>query len=96
MTPEVKIFSLIESLYPTSYLTSIDTFSLSRIVFEIFDIKVFWVRPLTSEGYMGSKHAIPLESPYMTSYLFSMDTISLSRTVFEIFDLKFLGFDLDL
>ena len=32
-----KIFSPFESPYMTSCLTSIDTFSLSRIVFEIFD-----------------------------------------------------------
>ena len=34
-----KIFSPFESPYRTSYLTSIDTFSLSRTVFEIFDFK---------------------------------------------------------
>ena len=72
----------------TSYLTSMDTISLSRTVFEIFDFKVFrvWPWPLTPEGHLGSKKIIPFERPYMTSYLTSMDTISLSRTVFEIFD----------
>ena len=35
-----KIFSPYESPYMISYLTSIDTFSLSRTVFEIFDLKV--------------------------------------------------------
>ena len=74
----------------TSYLTSMDTISLSRTVSEIFEFKVFrvWPWPLTPKGHLGSKNCISLESPYMTSYLTSMDTISLSRTVFEIFDFK--------
>ena len=78
------------SPYMTSYLTSMDTISLSRLVFEIFDFKVFrvWPWPLTSKGHLGSKYFIPFERPYMTSYLTSMDTISLSRTVLEIFDFK--------
>ena len=64
--------------------------SLSRTVFEIFDVKVFrvWPWPLTPKGHLGSKQFIPFESPYMTCYLTSMDNISLSRTVFEIFDFK--------
>ena len=85
-----KIFSLLESPYMTSYLTSIDTLSLSRTAFEIFDFKVFrvWLWPLSSKGHLGSTKILPFESPYMTSYLTSMDTISLSHTVFEIFDFK--------
>ena len=82
----------------TSYLTSMDNISLSRTVFEIFDLKVFrvWPWPLTPMGHMGSKFIIPFERSYMTSYLTSMGTISLSRTVFEIFDLENSGFDPDL
>ena len=74
----------------TSHLTSMDTISLSRTVFEIFDFKVFRVRPwlLTPKGHLGTNIFIPFEIPYMTSYLTSMDSISLSRTVFEIFDFK--------
>ena len=74
----------------TSYLTSMDTISLSRTVLEIFDIKVFRVWPwaLTPEGHLGSKNVIQFENPCLTSYLTSMDTISLSRTVLEIFDIK--------
>ena len=74
----------------TFYLTYIDTISLSRTVFEIFDFKVLrvWPWPLTPKGHLGSKTFMPFERPYMTSYLTHMDTISLSRTVFEIFDLK--------
>ena len=85
-----KFFIPFESPYMTSYLTSIDTSSLSRTVFEIFDFTIFrvWPWPLTSKGHLGSKIFIPFESPYMTSYLTSMDTIFLSRTVFEIFDFK--------
>ena len=85
-----KIFSLFESSYMTPYLTSINTFFLSRTFFEIFDFKVFWVWPwpLTFRGHLGSKIFSPFESPYMTSYLISIDTFFLSRTVFEIFDFK--------
>ena len=85
-----KIFSPFESPYMTSYLTSIDTFSLSRTVFEIFDFKVFrvWPWPLTFRGHLRSNICLPFESPYMTSYLTSIDIFSLSRTVFEIFDFK--------
>ena len=85
-----KNFIQFESPYMTSYLTSMDTISLSRTVFEIFDFKVFrvWPWPLTPNKHLGSKYFIPLRSLYMTSYLTSMDIISLSRTVFEIFDFK--------
>ena len=72
----------------TSYLTSMDTISLSRTVFEIFDFKAFrdWPWPLTPKGHLGSKNGIQFERPYMTAYLTALD--SLSRTVFEIFDFK--------
>ena len=85
-----KTFFSFERPYMTSYLTSMDTISLSRTVFEIFDFKIFRVRPrpLTPKGHLGSENFIPLESPHMTYYLTSMDTISLSRTVSEIFDFK--------
>ena len=85
-----KNFILFESSYMTSYLTSMDTVSLSLAVFEIFDFKIFRVWPwhLTPKGHLGSKNFILFESPYMTSYLISMDTVSLSLTVFEIFDFK--------
>ena len=85
-----KIFAPFESPYMTSYLTSIDTFSLSRTVSEIFEFKVVrvWPWPLTFRGHQRSKIFSPFESPYMTSYLTSIDTFSLSRTVFEIFDFK--------
>ena len=85
-----NIFSLFESPYMNSYLTPIDTFSLSRTVFEIFDFKVFrvWPWPLTFRGHLRSNIFSPFESPYMTSYLTPIDTFSLYRTVFEIFDIK--------
>ena len=85
-----NIFSPFESPYMTSCLTPIDTFSLSRTVFEIFDFKVFrvWPWPLTFRGHLRSNIFSPFESPYMTSYLTPIDTFSLSRTVFEIFDFK--------
>ena len=90
--PRSKIFSPFESPYMPSYLTSIDTFSLSRTVFEIFDSKVFRVRPwpLTFRGHLRSNIFSPFESPYKTSYSTPIDTFSLSRTVFEIFDSKVL------
>ena len=67
-----------------------DTISLSRTVFEIFDFKVFrvWPWPLTLKVIWGQNIFKPFESPYMTCYLTSMDKISLRRTVFEIFDFK--------
>ena len=88
--PRSKIFSPFESPYMTFYPTSIDTFSLSRTVFEIFDFKGFrvWSWPLTFRGDPRSKIFSPFKSPYMTSYLTPIDTFSLSRNVFEIFDFK--------
>ena len=85
-----KFFILFESPYMTSYLTSIDNISPSRTVFEIFDFKVFRVRPwpLTPKAHLGLIFFIQFEGSYMTSYLTSMDTISLSRTVLEIFDIN--------
>ena len=85
-----KIFSQFESSDFTSYLTSIDTFFLSRAVFKKFDFKGFrvWPWPLTFRGQLGSKKISPFESPYMTSYLTYINTFFLSRTVFEIFDFK--------
>ena len=85
-----KQFIPFESPYMTSYLTAMDNISLSRTVFEIFDVKVFmvWPWPSTPKYHLGSKNFIPFESLYMTCYLTSMDKISLSRTVFEIFDFK--------
>ena len=85
-----KNFIPFESLYMTSYLTSMNNISLSRTDFEIFDFKMFrvWPWPLTPKSHLGSKKIIPFESPYKTSYLTPMDNISLSRTVFEIFDFK--------
>ena len=76
----------------TSYLTSMDTISLSRTVLEIFDFKVLrgWPWSLTTKDHLGLKKSLPFERPYMTSYLTSMDTTSLSLTVFEILDFKVL------
>ena len=94
-----KSFIPFERPYMSSYLTYMDTISLSHTLLEIFDFEVFRVWPwfLTLEGNLGSKKITPFERPYMTSYLTHMDTISLSRTVFEIFDFEvFSGFDLDL
>ena len=81
-----------KSPYTNSYLTLIDTISLSLTLFQIFDLKNFrvWPWPLTPEGHLGSKIFKPFESPYMTSYLTSMDTISLSLTVLEIMPVKIL------
>ena len=67
-----NIGSPFESPYMTSYLTPIDTFSLSRTVFEIFDFKVFrvWLWPLTFRGHLRSNICSPFESPYM-DFLFN-------------------------
>ena len=77
-------------IYMTSYLTPIDTFSLYRTVFEIFDIKVFrvWPWPLTFRGHPRSKIFQQFESSYMTSYLTPIwHFLSISYR-FEIFDFK--------
>ena len=88
--PRSKIFSPFDSPYMTSYLISIDTFSLSRTVFEIFDFKIFrvWLWPFTFRGHLRSNIFSPFESPYITSYSNPIDTFSLSRNVFEIFDFE--------
>ena len=63
-----KIFSSFENPYMASYLTSIDTFSLSRTIFEIFDFKIFrvWFWPLTFRDHLWSKIFSPFESPCKT------------------------------
>ena len=93
-----QFFISFENPYMTSYLTSIDIFSLSRTVFEIFDFKLFrvWPWPSTSKGHLRLKVFIPFESPYMISYLTSIDTLFLSRTVLRYLTSNFSEFDLDL
>ena len=88
-----KNFVPFERPYMTSYLTSMDTISLSLTVLEIFKFKNFrvWPWPLTPKSHLGSKNFIPFERPYMTSYLTSMNTIPLSRTVLEIMPVKILN-----
>ena len=94
LTPESNLRSKICILFERpsliSYLTSMDTISLSLTALDIFDFKVFrvWPWPLTPESHMGSKMFIPFEKPYMTSYLTSIDTIFLSHIALEIFDFK--------
>ena len=85
-----RVFPWVGIPYITSYVTSIDTFSVSRTVLEIFDFKVLkvWPWPLTFTSKPTSKICSSFEIPYMTSYLTSIDTCSLSRTVFEIFNFK--------
>ena len=81
----------------TSYSTPIDTFSLSRTVFEIFDYKVFrgvWPWPLgvtrgqTYFHHLKAHSWLPIQLPLTLSlYLVPFSRYSTS---------KFLGFDLDL
>ena len=106
LTPEghmgSKFIIPFERSYMTSYLTSMGTISLSRTVFEIFDLENSGFdldhRPLrlkkfiplnsTSKCHLRLKKFIQFESPYMVSNLTSTDNFSLTRTVFEIFDFK--------
>ena len=87
-----KMGSLLECSYMTSYPTSIDTFSLSRTVFEIFDFIIcgfdleHWILEVT-RGKIFSL----FEGTYTASYLVSIDNFSPSHTVFEIFDFKNFG-----
>ena len=83
-----KIFSPFESPCMTSYLTSIDTFSLSHTVFEILDFKVFRVWPWPSE-VTWSQEYFHHSKAHTWLHLTSIDTFSLSRTVFEIFDFNY-------
>ena len=93
-----KIFIPFESPYMTSYLTSMDTISLSLTVFEIFDFKVFrvWPWPLTPKGHLGSKKLYHSKAHiWFTIWLLwtpSLYLVSFSRYSTS----KFLGFDLDL
>ena len=93
-----KNFIPFESPYVTSYLTSIDTYSLSRTVFEIFDFKLFrvWPWPLTSEGHPKSKIFIPFEKP-IHDFLCNFHWHFFSLVPFlRYLTSNFLGFDLDL
>ena len=76
-----KQFISFESPYMTCYLISMYNISLSRTVFEIFDVKVFrvWPWPLTPKNHLGSKNFMPFESPHMTCYLSSMDKIIINH-----------------
>ena len=60
-----KNFIPFESLYMTSYLTSMDNISPSRTVFEIFDFEIFrvWPWPLTPKDHLGSKKIYTIRKP---------------------------------
>ena len=96
-----KQFIPLESPYIISYWTSMDTISLSRTVFEIFDFKVFrvWPWPLTPRGHLGSKK---LKNLYFSKVhiwlaIWLLWTRSLYLVPFSRYSTsKFLGFDLDL
>ena len=64
-SPGVKNFIPIESPYMTSYLTFMNTISLSRTVLEIFDFKVFrvWPWPLTPKGHLEWKKNYSIRKP---------------------------------
>ena len=82
----------------TSDLTSMDTISLSRTVFEIFDFEVFrvWPWPLTPKGHLGSKKLYLSKGPIWLP-IWLLWTPSLYLVPFSRYSTsKFLGFDLDL
>ena len=90
-----KRFLLFESLYKTFYLTSIDTFSLSRTVFEIFDVDVFgiWPLPLIFKRSHEVKNIFTIQKAihyFLSDFHWHFLSISWYSTS------KFLGFDLDL
>ena len=78
----------------TSYLTSIDTFSLSRIVVEIYsdDLEDFEGWPL--DVIWGKKNILTNQKLIHEFLSTSIDTFSLSCTISEIFDFKFWGLKL--
>ena len=94
-----KIFSPFESPYMTSYLTPIDTFSLSRTVFEIYSTSKFlgfdldlWPLGVTwgQKYFHHSKAHICL--PILLLLALSLYLVPFSRYSTS----KFSGFDLDL
>ena len=93
-----NIFSPFESPYMTSYLTPIDTFSLSRTVFEIFDFKVFrvWPWPLTFGVTLSQKYVHHFKAHICLPSLLLL-ALSLYLVPFLRYSTsKYLGFDLDL
>ena len=85
----------------TSYLTSMDTISLSRTVFEIFDFKVFrvWPWPLTLKGHLGSwgQKKLYHSKGHIWLPIWLLWTPSLYLVPFLRYSTSmFLGFDLDL
>ena len=81
----------------TSYLTSMDTISLSRTVLEIFDFEVFrvWPWPLTPEGHLESKKLYHSKT-HIWLPIWLLWTPSLYLVPFSRYSTsKFLGFDLD-
>ena len=95
---ESNKFMPFERPYMTSYSTSMDTISLSRSVFEIFDFKVFrvWPGPLTPKGHIGSKKLCQSKG-HMWLPIWLLWTSSLYLVPFSRYSTsKFLGFDLDL
>ena len=82
------------SPYMTSYLTSMDTISLSRTVLEIFDFKVFrvWPWPLTPWGHLESNFFILFESPYDFLFVFYEQCFSIFYRFRDIQLQSFQGF----
>ena len=92
-----KKFIPFERPYMISYLTSMDTISLSRTVFEIFDFEVFrvWPWPSTPKGHLGSKKLYYSKS-HIWLPIWLLWTPSLYLVPFSRYSTsKFLGFDLD-
>ena len=93
-----KQFILFESPYITSYLTAMDNISLSRAVFEIFDVKVFrvWPWPLTPRRHLGSNNLYRSKA-HIWLAIWLLWTTSLYLVPFSRYSTsKFVGFDLDL
>ena len=90
-----KIFSPLESLYMTSYLTFIDTFSISYTVFEIFDFKVLrvWPWPLTFRGHVIQKNIFTIRKPIVHDFLsnFYWNVLSILYRFRDIRLQSFLG-----
>ena len=84
--------SISKSFSDVRHQFSINTFFLSRTVFEIFDSKVFRVWPSTFKGYLRSEVFSPFESQCMISYLTSIDISCLPHTLFVILTSKCFKF----
>ena len=93
VTPGSNAMVQFERPPPTSYLSPIETFCLSRSVSELLRWPTFgdlWPRWSRSPLVPESKGIVSFDRPYPLSYLLSIDTLHLTATVSELLSLNAL------